>query len=306
MVNLSSAKDDGVTTEVDINETNHLVATKWEQFNRSVDLFFTNEGNRKQANRSSIMFFTSFYKKEGQVLEKEYNFKLRIDLPNTAKNLKIVIEKQQDELSDALTDNSVSDKKVLKDGKIKKGKSKNNYAASANIFLKQSKYFVSFLHFGIRLDMPLNPYAKVELVKDIKTKHVNINLSQRVFYYRQKGLQEISQVVLNKQFNKKVQLDFINSLVWSEETDHLIFRNNFVLYHSLGTEKGLTFSIGSNMRFHPVRYESFDTSLSYRQLMYKDWLFATWTVGADFPKENHYKDEKFAQFKIDLFFKEKD
>ena len=153
--------------------------------------------------------------------------------------------------------------------------------------------------------MPLNPYAKIEFVKDIKTKHVNVNMSQRVFYYRQKGLQEISQIVLNKSFNKKVQLDFINSLVWSEETDHLIFRNNFVLYHSLGHEKGMSYSIGANMRFHPIRYDSFDTSLSYRQIMYKDWLFATWTVGADFPKDLNFKDEKFVQFKIDLFFKEK-
>ena len=82
-------------------------------------------------------------------------------------------------------------------------------------------------------------------------------------------------------------------------------RNNFVLYHSLGTEKGLTYSVGANTRFHPYRYDSFDTSLSYRQLMYKDWLFGTWTIGADFPKDNHYKDEKFFQFKLDLFFKEK-
>ena len=303
-MNLSFA-DDGVTTEKDINETNHLVAQKWGQFNRSVDLFFTNEDNRDLDNRSSIVFFTSFYKKEGQPLEKEYNFKLRIDLPNTAKNLKIVIEKQPDEYNDTLTDNSVSNKKVSKDGKVKKVKNENNYSASTNLFLKRSKYFVSFVHFGIRLDMPLNPYAKIEFVKDIKTKHVNVNMSQRVFYYRQKGLQEISQIVLNKSFNKKVQLDFINSLVWSEETDHLIFRNNFVLYHSLGHEKGLTYSIGANMRFHPIRYDSFDTSLSYRQIMYKDWLFATWTVGADFPKDLNYKDEKFVQFKIDLFFKEK-
>lgn len=61
-MNLSFA-DDGVTTEKDINETNHLVAQKWGQFNRSVDLFFTNEDNRDLDNRSSIVFFTSFYKK---------------------------------------------------------------------------------------------------------------------------------------------------------------------------------------------------------------------------------------------------
>ena len=153
--------------------------------------------------------------------------------------------------------------------------------------------------------MPLNPFAKFEVQKDIKTTHMNINLSQRVFYYRQKGLEEISQLVLSKEFNKKVNLNFVNSLVWSEETDHLILRHNFILNHSLGQEKGLTYSLGVNTRFHPYRYDSFDTSISYKQLMYKDWLFGTWTVGADFPKDNHYKDEKFIQFRLDLFFKEK-
>lgn len=301
----SSLAEDGVTTEDDINQTNRLVATKWQQFNRSVDMFFTNQSSRNQENKSSIMVYSSFYKKEGQSIESDYNFQLRIDLPNTAKKLKIVVEKQQDELSDALSDNSVSNKSISKDGKLTNSKRQNNYAAGANLLLKQSKYFVSLVHFGIRLDIPLNPFAKLELLKNIENKHVNIELSQKVLYYRQKGLQEISQVTLNKKFNEKVQLDFINSLVWSEETDYLILRNSFVLYHSLGHEKGFTYSVGANTRFHPYRYDSFDTSLSYRQLIYKDWLYTTWTIGADFPKSYDYKDEKFVQFRIDLFFKEK-
>lgn len=299
-----AATDDGATTEQDINETNRLVATKWEQFNRSVDMFFTNEGSPKQENNSNVMIYSSFSKKEGQPVEQEFNFKLKIDLPNMTKNLKIVIEKQQDEISDVLTDNSVSNKTISQSGKVTSAKRKNNYVASINVLLKQSKEFASLLHFGIRLDLPLNPYTKLELQKSIKTKHMNINLGQSFFYYRQKGFQQISQVILNKKFNKKVQLDFINSLVWSEETDYLLFRNSFVLNHSLGHEKGLTYSVGTNTRFHPYRYESFDTSLSYRQLMYKDWLYTTWTIGADFPKTYDYTMEKFIQFRIDLFFKE--
>lgn len=299
------AEDDGATTEEDINATNRLVAAKWEQFNRSVDMFFTNQGSRDQENKSSIMVYSSFYKKEGRSVEADYDFHLRIDLPNTTKKLKIVIEKQQDEISDALSDSTVSNKSISKTGQVTDAKRQNNYAAGANILLKQSKYFVSLFNFGIRLNMPLNPFAKLELQKDIKTKHMNIELSQKVLYYRQAGLQEISQLTLNKKFNQKVQLDFINSLVWSEETDYIILRNSFVLYHSLGHEKGLTYSVGANTRFHPYRYDSFDTSLSYRQLIYNEWLYGTWTIGADYPKANDYKDEKFVQFRIDLYFKEK-
>ncbi len=157
---LANAADDGVTTEEDIKTTNRLVATRWKQFNRSVDMFFTNQGSRDQENKSSIMLYSSVYKKEGQSVETEYNFQLKIDLPHTTEKLKIVIEKQQDEINDALSDSSVSN--------ARESKRENNYVAGANILLKQSEHFISLFNFGIRLDMPLNPFVKLELQKDIK------------------------------------------------------------------------------------------------------------------------------------------
>lgn len=251
------------------------------------------------------MVYSSFYKKEGQSIDTEYDFQIKIDLPNTTRKLKIVIEKQQDEISNAISDSSVSrNKSASRDGKAP-AKRQTHYTAGANLVLKQSEYFASLLHFGIRLDMPLNPVVKIDLQKEINTKHMKIGLSQKIIYYRQEGLQEISQLTLTKKFNNKLQLDFINSLVWSEETDYLIFRNNFILYQSLGHEKGISYSVGANTMFHPHRFDSFDTSISYRQLIYKDWLYSTWTIGADFFKVNDYKDEKFVQFRFDLFFKEK-
>lgn len=297
---------EGIVPEDEIDLTNHLVATKWEQFNRSVDMFFSNQNPSHQENKSNIKVYSSFYKKEGQPVKSEYNFQLRIDLPNTAKKLKIVIEKQQDDLGEALSDNTVKTKSITsKNGKIRDTKNESRYTAGTNFLLKNSKYFVSLVKFGIRLDLPLNPYAKLELLKKINNEHMNIELTQKLIYYRQSGFQEISQVKFSKAFNEKVLLDFINSLVWSEETEYFILRNSFVLYHGLGHEKGLTYSVGANSRFHPNRYESFDNSLSYRQLIYKDWLFGTWTIGSDFPKATNYKAEHFAQFRIDLYFKEK-
>ncbi len=293
----------------DIDASNRYIATKWDQINRSVDRFFTNQSipaNKKT--KSSVFFYSSFYKKEGQSFDNQYNFQVRFDLPNTTKKLKIVIEKQQDEISDAISDTSVSrNKRVNKDGKVTNAEPETHYTAGANILLKQSKYFASFFNFGIRLDMPLNPYAKIELQKNIKTKPFNIGLSQKVLMYRQEGLQNISQVILNRKLNKTFQTDLINSLVWSDETDILVFRNNFILTHTLGDEKGLSYSIGANARFSPTYYyESYDASVSYRQLVYMDWLYATWTIGADFPKASNFNDEKFVQFRIDIFFKDKE
>ena len=268
-------------------------------------MFFTNKNSHTDDNKSSVFVYGSVYKKEGQAFDNKYDFQLKFDLPYTTKKLKIVIEKEQDEFSNAISDPAVTTTKTTtKDGRVVT-KRDTHYEAGANFFLKQTKYFVSFVHFGIRLDMPLNPSLKLDIQKDFKAKYFNVSLLEKVIYYRQEGLQNVSQMILNKRLSKTLQADFGNSLVWSDETDELIFRHSFTLYHEVGEEKVFSYAIGANAKFKPgYYYDSYDASISYRQRIFSNWLYATWTIGADFPKVSHFKDEKFAQFRIDMFFKE--
>lgn len=269
-------------------------------------MFFTNQGHQNVETKSSIFVYSSFYKKEGQSIESEYDFQLRFDFPNTTKKLKIVIEKQQDEISDALSDTSSPNEKSGSKNTKNSRNNDSNYTAGANLLLTQSKQFISKIGFGIRLDMPLNPSLKLDLKKDIKTKFVRIGLLQKLIYYRQEGLQNVSQISFNKKLSKNFQTDFVNSLVWTDESDEFVLRNNIVLYQDLGDEKGLSYSIGANAKFSPTfYYDSYDASISYRQLLYSNWLYGTLSVGADFPKSNNFNDEKYVQIRFDIFFKEK-
>lgn len=289
-----------------IDATNEYIATKWDELNRSVDTFFTNKRSQANENKSSIFVYASYAKKESVPFAQEYEFQLKFDLPNTTKKLKIVIEKQQDEISSALSDTSVTQNKevITKNGKVT-GKKETHYTAGANYVVSKSQSVLSLVHFGIRLDMPLNPVLKFDVSKEIKTKPLNIILSQKMLLYRQEGFQEISQLTLNKKINKDLQVDLVNSLAWTNETDALLLRNNLIFSHSVGDEKSLTYSIGANAVFSPVwNYDSYDASVSYRQLLYHDWFYGTLTLGADFPKAENFNDNKLAQVRFDIYFKE--
>ena len=288
-----------------IDATNQYIATKWDQINRNVDLFFTGETTKITDNKSSIFVYASTYKREGEKIINKFDFQLKFDFPNTTKKLKIVIEKEQDDISNALSDSSVStNKELTKNGKIV-NKTSNNYTAGANYLLSQTNYYRSFIHFGIRLDMPLNPNLKLDLLKDYKLNSINIGLLQKFIYYRQEGFQTISQLALSKKLTKKLQTDFVNSIVWSDESDEFVLRHNLLLYHNIGKEKTLTYSIGANAKFSPhYYYNNFDTSISYRQLLYHDWFYGTFTYGIDFPKYNHFHQKQFLQFRVDIFFRE--
>lgn len=288
----------------DIDDSNQYVATKWDQLNRNVDMFFTNKKSPEE-NRSSIFVYSSVYVKEGQSVKQEYDFQLRFDLPNTIKKLRITIERQQDDIENALTDTSAPTKKAGSRNSQNFSQTENKYSAGANFYLTQTKKFISSVHFGIRLDMPLNPNLKLDLERKLTTKHFNIGLLQKLIYYRQEGFQEISQITFNRKFGKNFQIDQNNALVWTDESDVFSLRNSLVFYHDLGKERGMSYSLGANAKLSPAfYYESYDASVNYRQLLFRDWLYGTFTVGADFPKVSHFNDEKFIQFRLDVFFKE--
>lgn len=302
---IRKAEQASVTPDLSIAATNEYIATSWDQINRTVDTFFTNQSSPK-LNKSSVFLSTSVTKREGEKTDTNVDFHLRIDLPNTAQKLKIIIEKQQDEIGNVLSDASVtSNKTVVKNGKTISQKD-SHYTAGANFLLKQSKSFTSLLKFGIRIDMPLNPSLKMDLQKDFKNNSINISVLQKFIYYRQEGFQEISQLAFNKKLNETFQLDQINSLVWADENDDFLLRNSLILSQILGKEKMLLYSIGANARLSPTYYyESYDTSISYTQRLYQKWLYSTFTIGAEFPKERDFTDVKFVQLRLDIFFKEK-
>ncbi|MBC7712953.1 MAG: hypothetical protein H7177_06425 [Rhizobacter sp.] len=290
-----------LTKEADM--TNKFIATKWDLINRSVDTFFTNEGNISEQNKSSVYAYTSFTKSEGNKISSEFDFQVKFDFPNTTKNLKIVIEKQNDDIADALSDNAVSNNKTItQDGKTVTTRN-THYTAGANYFLNRSKYFVSFIHIGFRLDLPLNPNMKLDLEKIYKFRYIDIGLLQKFILYRQEGFQEISQLSLGKKLNSWLQADFVHSLVYTDETDHFVLRHNLVVTQDLGRERTLSYSVGANAQLSPVyNYDSYDASISYRQLVYNKWLYGSLAVGANFAKSDHFDDEKFVQIRFDIFF----
>ncbi|MBC7429085.1 MAG: hypothetical protein H7336_10765 [Bacteriovorax sp.] len=285
--------------------TNQFIATKWDTINRSVDTFFTNTESGQSENKNSVFAYTSFAKSERQKIQSAYDFQIKFDLPNTTKNLKIVIEKQTDDISDVLSDNAVSNNKTItQTGNTTFTKKDTHYSAGANLSLTKTKSFMSNIHFGIRLDLPLNPNLKLDLEKIYKTRFIDFGFLQKFIFYRQEGFQEISQFTMGKKLNQVLTADFFNSLVWTDHADMFVVRHNLVLTHNLGNEKSLSYSIGANAKFKPkFFYDSYDTSISYRQLVYNTWLYGSLAVGANFPESEGFRDDKFVQIRFDIYFK---
>lgn len=277
-----------------VDATNKYIASEWRLFNRNVDTFFSNQPYLVDENKSSLLVYSSFYLKEGDSLQSIYDLEAKFDLPRTTKKLKLVIEKEKDEILNATTDESVARNKKIT----------SKYTTGLRYHLSQSKFFTSLIHFSLRIEMPLNPAIKLNLHKNIETESINIGLFQKLILHRQEGFQEISQVSFYRKWNEIFQLDFLNSLVWTDKSDIFVLRNNLILYQHVGNERALTYSVGANAKLSPTfHYDGYDASISYRQLLYNKWLYGTFTLGTEFLKTNNFNEEKFVQLRVEVFFR---
>ncbi|MBI2521324.1 MAG: hypothetical protein HYV97_12955 [Bdellovibrio sp.] len=244
------------------------------------------------------MAYYSIYKKES--IKPEYNFdlKIKVHLPSTTKRMKIVIEKERDEILESTNSDAVN----ARTGETTPTKS--NYVAGLNYILSSSPYYETFLDLGMKILLPLDPFAKFRIQKNVITSYVNISAAQKFIYYRQDGFQEISQLSFSRKFNPTFQTEQANSLSWEDKTDTFILRNSLTLNQNITDKKTMSYSIGANARLSPVlHYYSYDCAISYRQLIHSKWLYASLAIGADFPKDHDFQMEKFILGRVEVFFR---
>lgn len=282
-----------------MEKANKYIASKWRLLNRDLDTFFSNDPSKVEVDesRDNIKAYFSIYKKESDKLEKDFDIKLRINLPKTTQKLKLVVEREQDDIANALSDEN------FPQGKYNTVSKKKNYSAGFDYLLSRTKSFRSNLQFGMRLSMPIDPSVKLDFSKDFNYSLARLTLFQKFIYYRQEGYQQISQMNLARHWTNNFQTDFINSLVWTDEEDRFVLRNNLIFYYHFEDEHNLSLSLGANALFRPnFHYDSYDISLNYRRPFLYSWLFIIPSVGMEFVHEENFKREYFGQLKFEIYF----
>lgn len=284
--------------------TQRFIANQWIGLNYNMDKFFSNQTYKITTNKSMIMAYYGFFKKEGLKPEYNYDLKIKVHLPNTTKKMRITFEKERDDIFES--NNSIAGNMQSRTSSTKAGGAvgKSTYAAGLTYLFSENAYFQTFLDSGLKIILPLDPFLKLRFQKSIETQAVNIFASQKFIEYRQDGFSEITQLSFFKKMNKWFQTELINTLSWNDASDTFIHRNNLLLYQLIDDKKSMSYSAGANAKLSPTfYYDSYDVSVNYRQLIHNNWLFAYLSIGADFPKEKDFQAQKFVQFRLEVFFR---
>ena len=173
-----------------IDETQSFISSAWKEMNYSIDSYFADEKYKKSKNRSWIKASYLLFKKESSDLNSVFDIRTRLHFPRVSKKLNIVLEKERDEIGES--QNSTSSQAQASKA--------DNFNAGVSYILYRSKFWKTSLDTGMRIELPLNPYAKFKIYNKTTTRFIDIYISQKFIFYRQDGFSEISQISFSKKF----------------------------------------------------------------------------------------------------------
>ena len=288
----STKKTDQSKTLKFVDESQRFISNFWLDVNYGMDSFFAGEKYSKDLNKARILAYYDVFKREGEELKNYFDISIKIHLPKLSKRLSVTIEKERDEVLESRS-NQITQGQATKE---------SDYAASLN-YLNLSDLISTELNTGIRFDMPLDPFIKYRLYKDFNPSWLQIHMEQMFIYFRQEYLSEYTQISFAKQISPDFSISESNTLSWSDADDIFVIRNAFNFNYRIDDRKSFSLGLGANALLDPTfYYNKYDASISYRQILYKKWLFGSFGFGADFLKEDNWDMKNFGVIRLEILF----
>jgi hypothetical protein len=276
-----------------IDGTQRFISTSWLGLTYNMDSYFADTIYDRAKNRSQIMAYYDFFKREGEKIEHYFDVRIKLHLPEMSRKLSVTVEKERDEILEARSSQATKSQ-ATKD---------SEYTASVSYQLNDSKAYKTEFNTGLRFILPLDPYVKLRFYKSIQMKPFDIFLEQKFIYFKQDDFQEATIISFYKKLNERFSFSQGNALSWRDADDRFVLRNSASLNHLLSTKRSLSYSIGANALLSPtIFYNLYDASIGYRQVLYKDWLLGYSSFGAEFPKSKNWEMTNFVVLRLEVLF----
>ena len=276
-----------------IDSTQKYISSLLVNLNYNLDTYFSDQTYNKDENKSSILAYYEVFKKESSPMKKLFDIKIKVHFPKLSKRLSITIEKERDEILETRINEATRNQATKQ----------SEYNASVDYKFEGVPFFETQLRTGFRFTLPLDPFAKLKFSKSYPNKIIDIHFEQMFIFYRQDYFQEYTALNFSKRLNENWAISQNNSVSWSDSDDDWYARNSLGLSQRINDRIGINYTIGANASFDPTYYyTSYDASIGYHQLLYKDWFFGNLSVGAEFLRSNNWEMTNFMVVRTEVLF----
>ncbi|GHA33634.1 hypothetical protein ACFFLZ_05920 [Photobacterium aphoticum] len=282
-----------------IDETQDSISDTIHYYGTSFDHFIAKKDDEKpMKNRSYLKIKFKPRYSHREYFSGDASVKLKLDLPHTKKNWKLILETDPDDfdrLEDkqrGISDNSDSSLSGAVGGVRLQGRQWGSWKTNFDV--------------GLKIKLPLDPFTRADLRRvDRLSETWTSRIKQEIFYYHSKGPGAITSF----NFYFANPQDPLTILKLSSSAQYLDTDNNweFVqqaeIFDRLDANNLMQYSIGVSADSRPnYSITNAWVSVSWKHRLYKDWLYMTVTPELDFQDEFDYRINPGIMFEFEMFF----
>ena len=256
-----------------------------------VDRFFgdarlDDENNRTRLNTSVGLKFDG---DEGPSLATD--FKLRLALPQLGNRLHMFVDnaftaddpQEGDSLSDAVNESEPDTglRYIFK----------HNHTRRINADV------------GARFSSPAQLFSRLQGREIIPFHEWELRLRQTVAWFTEDGWTETSEMTWNRPLENRYLFRSVSRVLWEEKSSGITPSQSLLLFKELNARSGYHFALSGKWPETPdVEAANYTAILTYRRLMYRQWLSLEISPGIEFPQARDYELNPFITIKCGILF----
>ena len=235
---------------------------------------------------------------EGGERKFETKFKLKLDLPNARRNVKLLIDSDPndfDSLEDISRDINIGSDSV----------GDNDERATGGLRFESSRgEWERDFDIGSRFRIPLDPYTRLRFRRyDQVTDIWQSRFQQTFFYFDSSGWGADSELDLYRPVQDDQMLISNSSAKFLDSDNNWEFLQAFSFYERLSSYNALVYQVAgvANSRPDP-RITNYWVRAEWQHRLFSDWLYLKVSPELAFPRENDYSATASLTFELEIFF----
>ncbi len=251
------------------------------KLSNEIDEFFADTKHSDNSiNKSKLKISLDTYFREGRgpYMTPEINYQLV--LPKTQRKLQLFIENEDESKED--------ETERTKFKTAKEDDEENDVSAGLRYAIEESGIDFSF-DTGVLVNVPIVVFSKFRAKKRIPFDQWVLKVNEEVKWVNDEGFTSDLDLDFDKRLSRKLILRMVNNAFWNDEDYTIKFENGPSLLQKLSKKSALSYHahvITVNKPEFVV--ENYITQITYRERIYKKWLFFQVSPFINFPRERNF------------------
>ena len=285
-------------TFVDLTHKN--LSTSLFYLSNKLDSFFGGEREENLPNASRLRLFWVVGQEEGVVLKGVAAVRLNLVLSETEKKLKISYRNNQEKIYEQKEIEKLKTDDITNNSKLENSK-KPEISPVKDLSLSELLRWRIKIQSGVRIDLPPDPFIRVNILKNWNWYAFEIKPSQQFFWFLKNGLGETTKLDLDHPISENSLFRFENDVTWLDNTDTFTFFSGPTLLNKINERSGIIFSakvLGESKPILLVSDYRFDAI--YRKQLYKEWFFVEINPFIHFPRTKEWESSLGFNLRFEL------